>query len=132
MKYHLHLCVMALLCLPCSILLSVINVDVNVYAVGQGNAVLVKGGGHAMLIDAGSNANSLVLKLTVPRTGETEEDERKESRFVFSGDATRETWDHIYASFSDILQKNPTFLRTDYLLLSHHGSPHEGCTRKND
>lgn len=77
-----------------------------------------------------SNANSLVLKLTVPRTSDTEEDERKESRFVFSGDATRETWDHIYTSFSGILEENPEFLRTDYLLLSHHGSPHEGCTHE--
>lgn len=78
----------------------------------------------------GSNANSLVLKLTVPRIRDTQEDGRKESRFVFSGDATRETWGHIYTSFSGILKENPAFLRTDYLLLSHHGSPHEGCTHE--
>ena len=80
----------------------------------------------------GSNTNSLVLRLTVPPESSKKgrKKRKNDKRFLFSGDATRETWDHIYASFSDILQEDPTFLRTDYLLLSHHGSPHEGCTHE--
>ena len=38
-----------ILCLPFTPLFGVMNVDVNIYAVGQGNGVLVKGGDHAML-----------------------------------------------------------------------------------
>ncbi len=55
----LHLYVLAVLCLPFAPLFGVMDVDVNIYAVGQGNGVLVKGGNHAMLIDAGSSASRL-------------------------------------------------------------------------
>ncbi len=50
----LRLSLFTILCLPFAPLFCAIDVDVNIYAVGQGNGVLVKGGDHAMLIDAGS------------------------------------------------------------------------------
>lgn len=78
--------------------------------------------------NTGGNANSVVLRLTVPHTDIDEADSSKKSRFIFAGDATEETWDHMQTSFVNILKSNPRFLETDYLLISHHGSPHEGCT----
>ena len=57
--FLLRLSLFTILCLPFAPLFCAIDVDVNIYAVGQGNGVLVKGGGHAMLIDAGSSASRL-------------------------------------------------------------------------
>ena len=59
MKFLFNLYVAALACLLFAPLFCVMDVDVNIYAVGQGNGILVKGGDHAMLIDAGSSASRL-------------------------------------------------------------------------
>lgn len=55
----LRLSLFIILCLPFTPLFCAMDVDVNIYAVGQGNGVLVKGRDHAMLIDAGSSASRL-------------------------------------------------------------------------
>lgn len=78
-------------------------------------------------INAESNVNSLVLRLSAPCL---RNEQSEINRFVFCGDATERTWERIHKLFARRLKKDPRFLNTDYLLVSHHGSPHDGCTSK--
>lgn len=78
-------------------------------------------------INAESNVNSLVLRFSVPCL---RNEQPEINRFVFCGDATERTWERIQKLFARHLEEDPHFLNTDYLLASHHGSPHDGCTSK--
>lgn len=92
--------------------------------------ILSMNAGHAMeeIIHDGSihkivrrsnydkNANSIVLRITA-----------NNKSMIFSGDADKVTWDHILTNY--IFER--ANLRTDYLLISHHGSKEDGATRRD-
>ena len=62
------------------------------------------------------NANSIVLRVKTP-----------DRSMLFAGDADNATWDHIFTNYYFELER----LRTDYLMISHHGSREEGATRRD-